>query len=49
MTIDGYRILEFRQAWHIRDGRYWREAIARRADGALRLILLPDGHLGDQR
>lgn len=49
MTIHGFTILEFRQAWHIRDGRYFREAVARRADGSLRLILLPDGHLGDLR
>lgn len=42
-----FTVLEYRQAWHIRNGRYFREAVVRRADGALRLFLIPDGKVGE--
>lgn len=41
-----FKVLEYRQAWELRDGRWFRHAVVRRADGELRRYLLPDGRFG---
>lgn len=42
-----YTVIELRQAWRLIEGRYFREALVLRADGALRLFLIPDGRMGE--
>ena len=46
-TRPRYEVLERRQAWRIVGRTYYREAVVRRADGAIRLFLIPDGKLGE--
>lgn len=46
MRTKDYTVVEFRQAWRIAEGAYWREAVIRRANGVLRLAYVFDGRLG---
>ena len=42
-----FTVLEYRQRWHVVGERVYREAVVRRADGELRIFLMPEGRLGE--
>jgi hypothetical protein len=39
----GYELIQWTQHYRRIDGRWYRDAIARRSDGELRLVSYPDG------
>jgi hypothetical protein len=46
MNRPTYTVVSWTTHYRIIDGRVWRDAVARRSDGELRLVSYPDG--GDQ-